>query len=82
VQTTKTNLLIFIRPTIIRDNEALAGASAEKYRYIREQQLLRREQGLQFFGDDKLPVLPDWQEQIDQLEQIKSNQAPANTESQ
>jgi len=79
VQTTKTNLLIFIRPTIIRDNEALAGASAEKYRYIREQQLLRREQGLQFFGDDKLPVLPDWQEQIDQLEQIKSNQAPAIT---
>ena len=30
---TKTNLLIFIRPTIIRDDEQLAGASAEKYRY-------------------------------------------------
>ncbi len=78
VQTTKTNLLIFIRPTIIRDNEALAGASAEKYRYIREQQLLRREQGLQFFGDDQLPVLPEWQEQLDQLQQIRDNQAPAN----
>ena len=78
VQTTKTNLLIFIRPTIIRDNEALAGASAEKYRYIREQQLLRREQGLQFFGDDQLPVLPEWQEQLEQLQQIRENQAPAN----
>ena len=78
VQATKTNLLIFIRPTIIRDNEALAGATAEKYRYIREQQVLRREQGLQFFGDDQLPVLPEWQEQLDQLEQIRDNQAPAN----
>jgi general secretion pathway protein D len=77
VQTTKTNLLIFIRPTIIRDNEALAGASAEKYRYIREQQMLRREQGLEFFGDDKLPVLPEWQEQLEQLDQIRVNQAPA-----
>jgi general secretion pathway protein D len=77
VQTTKTNLLIFIRPTIIRDNEALAGASAEKYRYIREQQMLRREQGLEFFGDDKLPVLPEWQEQLEQLDQIRGNQAPA-----
>jgi len=77
VQTTKTNLLIFIRPTIIRDNEALAGASAEKYRYIREQQMLRREQGLEFFGDDKLPVLPEWQEQLQQLDQIRVNQAPA-----
>jgi general secretion pathway protein D len=76
VQTTKTNLLIFIRPTIIRDNAALAGASAEKYRYIREQQMLRREQGLQFFGDDRLPVLPEWEEQIQQLEQIRVNQAP------
>jgi general secretion pathway protein D len=77
VQTTKTNLLIFIRPTIIRDNEALAGASAEKYPYIREQQMLRREQGLEFFGDDKLPVLPEWQEQLEQLDQIRVNQAPA-----
>ena len=78
VQTTKTNLLIFIRPTIIRDNEALAGASAQKYRYIRDQQLLRREQGLEFFGDDQLPVLPEWQEQLQQLEQIRVDQAPAN----
>ena len=77
VKTTKTNLLIFIRPTIIRDNEALAGASAEKYRYIRDQQMQRREQGLEFFGDDRLPVLPEWQEQLDQLEQMKFNEAPA-----
>jgi general secretion pathway protein D len=36
VSVTKTNLLIFIRPTIIRDDEQLAGATAQKYRYIRD----------------------------------------------
>jgi general secretion pathway protein D len=36
VSVTKTNLLIFIRPTIIRDDRQLAGATALKYRYIRD----------------------------------------------
>ena len=80
VQSTKTNLLIFIRPTIIRDNEALAGASAEKYRYIRDQQLLRRAEGLEFLGDDTLPVLPEWQEQLERLDQIKASQPTVNFE--
>jgi general secretion pathway protein D len=80
VQSTKTNLLIFIRPTIIRDNQALAGASAEKYRYIRDQQLLRRAEGLEFLGDDTLPVLPEWQEQLERLDQIKASQPTVNFE--
>lgn len=71
VNVEKTNLLIFIRATIIRDDEDLAGASADKYRYIRDQQLLRREQGLMFLDDGNLPVLPEWDEQIKQLNEIK-----------
>ena len=55
---TKQNLLVFIRPTIIRDDEDLAGATAEKYRYIRDQQMERRERGLMFLDDGNLPVLP------------------------
>ena len=42
VTVTKNNLLVFIRPSIIRNDEDLAGATAEKYRYIREQQMERR----------------------------------------
>jgi general secretion pathway protein D len=71
VQVTKTNLLIFIRPTIIRDDEQLEGASADKYQYIRAQQLLRKEQGLMFLDDENIPVVPEWESQIQQLEEIR-----------
>jgi general secretion pathway protein D len=79
VQYTKSNLLVFIRPTIIRDNEQLAGATAEKYRYIREQQALRRERGLKFLDDETLPLLPEWEAQIQQLEEIKAEDTGAAT---
>jgi general secretion pathway protein D len=71
VSVEKTNLLIFIRPTIIRDDDELDGATADKYRFIRDQQVLRREQGLMFLDDGNLPVLPEWEEQIEQLQQIQ-----------
>ncbi|MCX2972242.1 type II secretion system protein GspD [Halieaceae bacterium IMCC8485] len=80
VDVSKTNLLIFIRPTIIRDNAQLDGATADKYRYIRDQQLLRREQGLMFLDDGNLPVLPEWEEQIQQLEEIKEASSIAEPE--
>jgi general secretion pathway protein D len=70
VEVTKSNLLVFIRPTIIRDDEDLAGATAEKYRYIREQQMEQRERGVMFLDDGNLPVLPTWEEQIQQLPEV------------
>ncbi len=80
VAVSKTNLLIFIRPTIIRDDEELNGATADKYRYIRDQQLLRREQGLMFLDDGNLPLLPEWDEQIQQLQEIKEESDPVGAE--
>lgn len=77
VQVTKSNLLIFLRTTIIRDREQLAGATAEKYRYIRDQQALRRERGLMFLDDDNLPMLPEWEEQKKQLDDIQEADAAA-----
>jgi len=73
VTVTKSNLLVFIRPTIIRDDEDLMGATAEKYRFIREQQIERRERGLMFLDDGNLPVLPTWEEQIQQLPEVPSD---------
>ncbi|MGL4565536.1 MAG: type II secretion system secretin GspD [Halioglobus sp.] len=77
VQVVKTNLIVFIRPTIIRDNDGLAGATADKYRYIRDKQMQLREQGLEFFDDENVPLLPEWEEQLRQLEQGKSTDAGA-----
>lgn len=74
VNVTKTNLLIFIRSTIIRDEQELAGATAQKYKHIRDQQLLRKERGLMFLDDDYIPVLPEWEEQIKQLEEMKAEE--------
>jgi general secretion pathway protein D len=75
VTITKSNLLVFIRPTIIRDDEDLAGATAEKYRFIREEQLQRRERGLMYLDDGSLPVLPTWEEQIQQLPEAPAEAA-------
>ena len=82
VKITKTNLMIFIRSTIIRDNEQLAGATADKYRFIREQQNLRRERGLTFLGDENLPLLPDWEDQVKQLEEIKDADAAVDAQAE
>lgn len=55
----KQNLMIFLRATVIRDDEALQGATAEKYDFIRQQQILQRKNGA-FRGEDKsIPVLPE-----------------------
>jgi general secretion pathway protein D len=69
---TKSNLMVFIRTTIIRDNQQLAGATAEKYQYIRDQQAELRDRGLTYLDDGSLPLLPEWEEQLKQLETIKA----------
>ena len=70
VSVTKSNLLVFIRSTIIRDDADLAGATAEKYRYIREQQRERRDQGLRFLDDNVMPVLPSWEDRLRSLPEV------------
>lgn len=70
VSVTKSNLLVFIRSTIIRDDEDLAGATAEKYRYIRDQQRERRDQGLMFLDDAVMPLLPTWEDRVRALPEV------------
>jgi general secretion pathway protein D len=77
VKVTKSNLLIFIRSTVIRDDEQMAGATADKYRYIRDQQVLRRERGLMFLDDENLPILPEWESQINEIKDIQETEAAA-----
>ena len=55
----------------------MAGATADKYRYIKDQQELRRARGLMFLDDENLPVLPEWDSQIQQLQEIKDTEDAA-----
>lgn len=59
VEFKKQNLMVFLKATIIRDDETLYGATAEKYSLIRDDQIKRREQGLFLLEDKLLPVLPE-----------------------
>ena len=41
---TRTNLMVFIKPTIVRDREDAARVTARSYNYIRAQELLREDE--------------------------------------
>ncbi len=77
-QIEKRNLMVFIKPTIIRDGMTADGITQRKYNYFRAEQLFKAEQGLKLLSDDAIPVLPEigsekrypaeFQAFIDQLE--------------
>ncbi len=56
----KRNLMVFIRPTIIRDGLTMDKISNKKYNYIRAQQLERRADGINLMPNSETPVLPQW----------------------
>lgn len=60
----KTNLMVFIKPTIIRDGVTADGITQRKYNYIRAEQLYRADKGLRLMPDTKTPVLPKYGEDI------------------
>ena len=54
----KRNLMVFIRPTILRDGMAADGVSQRKYNYMRAEQIYRDEQGLTLMPHTAQPILP------------------------
>lgn len=67
----KTNLMVFLRPVIVREGRQLTGATGEKYRYIRNEQLNTRERGADFLNKRDLPLLPEWEEQLKKIEEMQ-----------
>ena len=55
----KRNLMVFLRPVILRDETQTASVSGEKYNYIRARQLEVRERGVALMNDSVSPVLPE-----------------------
>ena len=58
----KTNLMVFIRPTILRDSVEAAFQTNAKYRYIRDLQIQQSEQNVPLMSDAERPMLPELEE--------------------
>jgi general secretion pathway protein D len=54
----KQNLMIFMRPTIIRDQAMANNLTVNKYSLLRDRQLKVRDKGLLFMPSDSAPLLP------------------------
>lgn len=59
-RTAKTNMLVFLRATIVEDNKMMVGATAEKYSAIRDIQLEQRRKSGLLLNSREIPVLPEW----------------------
>ncbi|CAH0992490.1 Secretin ExeD [Sinobacterium norvegicum] len=78
----KSNLMIFLKPTIIRDVNSMNIASSKKYRDMREMQLGDKEEGVDLFDDDVMPLLPTWEKQIQRLDEIRAEELEQDPEQQ
>ena len=56
---TKKNLMVFLRPTIIRDDETMNAISGQKYSLMRAQQLDKQARGIQLMPYTSSPLLPE-----------------------
>ncbi len=87
---TKRNLMVFIRPKILRDDNSIHELSSRKYNYIRGKQIDMRAKGVSLFDDDDTPMLPTWDEKLalpptfdESMKQQEKDTVPAvNEESQ
>ncbi|MFC5079278.1 Type II secretion system protein D precursor [Vibrio thalassae] len=56
----KKNLMVFIKPTIIRDGMTSDGITQRKYNYIRAEQLFKADKGLTLMDNAHIPILPEY----------------------
>ncbi|MBB1268783.1 type II secretion system secretin GspD [Shewanella sp. SR44-3] len=56
----KKNLMVFIKPTIIRDGVTMEGIAGRKYNYFRALQLEQRARGVNLMPNTDVPVLEEW----------------------
>jgi general secretion pathway protein D len=54
----KRNLMVFLRPVVIRDDAVNTQIASKKYNYFRAQQLKMKQDGVSLMSDEEMPVLP------------------------
>ena len=67
----KRNLMVFIRPTIIRDEATMTQVSSRKYNLIRAAQLAQQEQGIELMPNTKTDILPEFNEKMKLPAEVK-----------
>ncbi|ENN98120.1 MULTISPECIES: type II secretion system secretin GspD [Pseudoalteromonas] len=60
----KRNLIVFIRPTIIRDGVNMNKLSFNKYNFIRGEQMKEKEDGIELMPNSDVPLLPSWDDEL------------------
>lgn len=60
----KRNLMVFIRPQIIRDSSTMISESRRKYNYMRAEQMKREEDGISLMPFTSHPVLQEWDDSL------------------
>ena len=59
----KTNLMVFLKPTVIRSSEKSLEVTKDSYNEIRDVQRIKRLRGVDLFDESAIPVLPSWKVQ-------------------
>ncbi|HEY5601575.1 MAG TPA: type II secretion system secretin GspD [Gammaproteobacteria bacterium] len=65
VQKIKTNLLIFLRPLILRDEASAMALTNSKYKYIRDLQVEKRKEGVPLLSDELTPMLEEMENYLE-----------------
>ncbi len=55
----KTNLMVFIHPTILKSDETVDYYTNEKYNYIRSRQIKLSRKGLSLLSNKEIPIMPE-----------------------
>ena len=59
----KKNLMVFIKPTIIRDGITMEGIAGRKYNYFRALQIEQQERGVNLMPNTDVPMLDEWDQE-------------------
>lgn len=60
----KRNLIVFIRPTIVRDGIKMNKLSHSKYNFIRGEQYKQKQDGIDLMPLTDVPILPEWNDAL------------------
>ncbi|MFN6969469.1 MAG: type II secretion system secretin GspD [Rheinheimera sp.] len=84
----KRNLMVFIRPTIMREGGVMNEVSQRKYNYMRAQQLAEQDNGIKLMPDTDKPAMPVWgqerelppeiQKKLDEMAPVKKQEQEQN----